>query len=190
MSGPEISVKAYAARAGMTEQAVYKQIKSGKLRTVKRREHGKVKTYILSGPQLAPDPQVDLPGSQAAAPDPGAARSAEEQPPRAVPEPGTTPERAADPTAAALEKAVAALTAQLEEKDKQIARLQELLNQSQQLQAHSQRLLEQGPERAADLQAVENPQEREPEQEEKPERPKKRSFFAWLFGTEESQWKP
>ena len=185
MSAPEISVKAYAAQSGMTEQAVYKQIKAGKLKTVKRRERGKVKTYILPGPQLAPDPHVDLQGSQAAAPDPGAGQAQSQTAPRPVSGPDTTPERAQDPTAAAFEKAIAALTAQLEEKDKQIARLQELLNQSQQLQAHSQKLLAQGAERAKDP-AAPDPGTAEPEREQSPQqRPKKRGFFAWLFGQEE-----
>ena len=157
MSGPGISVKEYAARTGMTEQAVYKQIRAGKLPTVERRENGKAKKYVIPPAQ--------------------------------------------DQSAAALAQAIAALTAQLAEKDKQIARLQELLNQSQQLQAHSQRLLEQGPERAQDptrqpaAPDVSEPDTQPPAQDQSAAAPqdpghrppKKRGFWAWLFGTDQGE---
>ena len=159
MTGELLTVKEYAARQGMTEQAAYKQIRAGKLLTVERQENGKAKKYIFV---FAQEDQ-DTP--------PGAAGAPEQSP-------GPAP----DQTGAALEKAVAALTAQLEEKDRQINRLTELLSQSHQLQAHSQKLIEQGtaqpPERAQ-----EGP-EKEPEEPQPPEEPappkKKRSFWEWL----------
>lgn len=196
MSGPEISVKEYAARHGMTEQAVYKQIKAGKLQAIERREGGKLRKYISPAPERA----QERPPAAPAAPDhdrPAAAATPQAEPPH-VSGTDTTPERAPDQSAAALSQAIAALTAQLAEKDKQIARLQELLNQSQQLQAHSQRLLEQGPERATDIDRqpaapdVSRPDTQPAAQDQRaaaapdPIRPaKKRGFWAWLFGAEE-----
>lgn len=171
MTGELLTVKEYAARQGMTEQAAYKQIRAGKLTTVERRENGKPKKYIFcpvdpeeAAAAPAPDPRIEEPAER-------------EQPPR--------PD---DQTAAALEKAVAALSAQLEEKDRQINRLTELLNQSQQLQAHSQKLLEQGAQQPQEAQeeppsgsqAVER--DNEEAQAPRPEQPKKRGFWAWLFG--------
>lgn len=171
MTGELLTVKEYAARQGMTEQAAYKQIRAGKLTTVERQENGKPKKYIFC--------PMDPEEAAAAAPalDPRQEEPVErEQPPRA-----------ADQTAAALEKAVAALSAQLEEKDRQINRLTELLNQSQQLQAHSQKLLEQGTQPLQDA-PEEPPSESknlEPDNKEtqapSQERPKKRGFWAWLF---------
>jgi hypothetical protein len=215
MSGPGISVKEYAARTGMTEQAVYKQIRAGKLPTVERRENGKAKKYVIPpaqdqsaaapqdpGHQPAPDPPqaaaraAQLPGSEAGrSPGPAAAATAPD-----VSRPDTQPP-AQDQSAAALAQAIAALTAQLAEKDKQIARLQELLNQSQQLQAHSQRLLEQGPERAPDptrqppAPDVSEPDTQPPAQDQSAAAPqdpghrppKKRGFWAWLFGTDQGK---
>ena len=171
MTGELLTVKEYAARQGMTEQAAYKQIRAGKLATVERQENGKPKKYIF----CPMDPEE---AASAPAPDPRQEEPAERE---------QTP-RAADQTAAAIEKAVAALSAQLEEKDRQINRLTELLNQSQQLQAHSQKLLEQGaqPPQEAPEDAPSGNQGQEPTQEETPaqaqEQPKKRGLWAWLFG--------
>lgn len=171
MTGELLTVKEYAARQGMTEQAAYKQIRAGKLTTVERQENGKPKKYIFcpvdpeeAAAAPAPDPRIEEPAER-------------EQPPRA-----------ADQTAAALEKAVAALSAQLEEKDRQINRLTELLNQSQQLQAHSQKLLEQGAQPPQDMPegARNGSEDLEEEQQEKPDQPKetkrKRTFWEWLAG--------
>ena len=106
MTGELLTVKEYAARQGMTEQAAYKQIRAGKLTTVERQENGKPKKYIFcpvdpeeAAASPAPDPRIEEPAER-------------EQPPRP-----------ADQTAAALEKAVAALSAQIKEKDRQINRL-------------------------------------------------------------------
>lgn len=172
MTGELLTVKEYAARQGMTEQAAYKQIRAGKLATVERQENGKPKKYIFC--PLDPEEAA----AAAAAPDLHQENQAERE----------QPNRAADQTAAALEKAVAALSAQLEEKDRQITRLTDLLNQSQQLQAHSQKLLEQGTQPPQD--APEEPPSGSPDAEpatEEPqaasqEQPKKRGFLAWLFG--------
>lgn len=171
MTGELLTVKEYAARQGMTEQAAYKQIRTGKLTTVERQENGKPKKYIFC--------PID-PEEAAAAPAP--------EPYKEEPAEREQPHRAADQTAAVLEKAVAALSAQLEEKDRQINRLTELLNQSQQLQAHSQKLLEQGtqPPQETPVETPSGSQEAEPAAEEpraeSQEQPKKRGFWAWLFG--------
>ena len=160
MTGKILTVKEYAARQGMTEQAVYKQIKTGKLLTIDRQENGKQKKYIFCQDDQEPP-----------------AGSAPEQAQKDTP-PG---ESAAGQNAAALEKAVAALTAQLEEKDRQINRLTELLSQAQLLQAHSQKLLEQGAQQPKEEPAEVVEIEEEPPKEQ-PEEPKKRGFWAWLFG--------
>lgn len=171
MTGELLTVKEYAARQGMTEQAAYKQIRAGKLATVERQENGKPKKYIFC--------PID-PEEAAAAPPPDLHQE--------EPAEREQPHMTADQTAAALEKAVAALSAQLEEKDRQINRLTELLNQSQQLQAHSQKLLEQGtqPPKEAPVETPSGSQEAEPVTEESQaagqEQPKKRGFWAWLFG--------
>ena len=89
----------------------------------------------------------------------------------------------------ALEKAVEALTQQLAEKDRQIASLMQLLHDQQELQAHSQLLLSQPePEKKTDPEIIETPPEpvkkTDPEIIEtppEPEKPKRRSFWAWLF---------
>lgn len=186
MNGELLTVKEYAARQGMTEQAAYKQIRAGKLQTVERQENGKAKKYVF-----CPDAE-DIPRAAPRAPDqspvPGADQRGAAADPRQDAGAEKTPELpqapAQDQTAAALEKAIAALTAQLEEKDnqlrerdRQINRLTELLNQSQQLQMHSQKLLEQGtqpPERNQ-----EEP-EKEPETPEQEPPKKKRGFWEWL----------
>lgn len=121
MLGELISVKEYAERKGITEQAVYKQIRAGALQSVEQTESGKAKKYIF-----VPTAESQDTGDH---PDPAPA-AAESQ------DTGTA-------AAALAEIAIKALTAQLEEKDKQIERLTQLLDNSQQLQAHSQKLLEQ-----------------------------------------------
>ena len=183
MTGELLTVKEYAARQGMTEQAAYKQIRAGKLLTVERQENGKAKKYIFvfaqedqdttpgaaGAPDQSPGPAPDQAGTAAA--DPRQSQGSEAP--------------AQDQTGAALEKAVAALTAQLEEKDRQINRLTELLSQSHQLQAHSQKLLEQGtaqpPERNQEEPEKEPEPQEEPQPQEEPAPPeKKRSFWDWL----------
>ena len=177
MTGELLTVKEYAARQGMTEQAAYKQIRAGKLLTVERQEGGKAKKYIF----------LEDGQGQAAA---GAGQIPAGSPEDLPQEPGESVQSGHIPTAqpenTALDQAVAALTAQLAEKDKQIERLTELLSQSHQLQAHTQKLLEQGTP----------PAEQEPAPQAGPaaaaeeaaahqdaqEAPKKKGFFAWLFG--------
>lgn len=170
-----ITVKEYAALLGISVQAVYKQIRAGRLEYTEITEAGKKVKYIKAA-------------SAAAGPE---ATEAAATAPAGV-DPGTSP--APDPVRIALDL----LGAQLQEKDKQIERLQadikekdahireqaaqlaELLRNSQQLQAHAQHLLEQHdaeqPETVIEAQETE---EIPPAQEDKP---KKRSFWAWLFG--------
>ena len=166
-----ISVKEYAALHGMTEQAVYKRIRAGKLETIEHRENGKRKRLILLDPAgsnpvsdpdtvpaaRTPDPH---PGDAAAAGDPldpgrrsdpaaatgTAARTPDPHPGDAAAagdplDPGRAGSAQRPPEVAALEMAIETLTAQLAEKDKQIERLTELLYREQELQANSHRLL-------------------------------------------------
>lgn len=78
MTGELLTVKEYAARQGMTEQAAYKQIRAGKLTTVERQENGKPKKYIF----CPMDPEE---AAAAPAPDPRGEEPAErEQLPRAA----------------------------------------------------------------------------------------------------------
>lgn len=179
MTGDLLSVKEYAARQGMTEQAAYKQIRTGKILSVELQENGKPKKYVFVLSQEGQDIAAGSPEQiQSPALDPDAATDAEDL----HKGPATEKEPAEDPTGAALEKAIAALTAQLEEKDRQISRLTELLSQSQQLQAHSQKLLEQGTQQQEPI-PVQEPEEPKPEPapQEEPEPPKKkRSFWEWL----------
>jgi len=186
MTGEYISVKEYAARHKMTEQAVYKKISSGKLRTVEQQKDGKRKKYILDA---APDP-LPLSGhdrAQELAEDPpGSHDAAAEDPARPSRSDGPQSAAAAhmatrDPAAEALGEAVAALRAQLEEKDRQIARLQELLNQSQQLQARA--LLGQ-PKAETEQINVDQAAAATPDPAEEQTPPKKRGFWARLFGLE------
>lgn len=142
MSSELLTVKEYAARQGITEQAAYKQIRTGKIKTIEKREKGKPKKYIVYE-RNEPEPE-------------------EKQPPQGDALP-------ADPKEA-LEKAVEALTAQLAKKDEQIEqqartidRLTTLLDQSHQLQALSQTLL---------AQATTDTQQEEPPAIETDEAPK------------------
>lgn len=182
MTGELITVKEYAARQGMTEQAAYKQIRAGKLLTVERQENGKAKKYIFVFAQEYQGTPADAAGAPDQNPEPAPDQTCHAAALDQTVEAGPGSEAPAqDKTGAALEKAVAALTAQLEEKDRQINRLTELLSQSHQLQAHSQKLLEQGttqpPERNQD-EPEKEPEEPKPQGE--PEQPKKRSFWEWL----------
>ena len=66
-----LSVREYAEKHAITEQAAYKQIKTGKLQTVTLPENGKPKLYIIlpaTPKQLPKIPQVDNPGIPAADP--------------------------------------------------------------------------------------------------------------------------
>lgn len=114
-----LSVSEYAAAHGISEQAVYKQIRAGKLFTVERDENGKKKKFI---------PEEDPAAGPAATPD------------------------------TALAAALAALTEQLKAKDAQIAALTELLDHAQQLQAHTNKLLELAAPAAGDSAADELPE--------------------------------
>ena len=69
MTGELLTVKEYAARQGMTEQAAYKQIRAGKLVTVERQENGKAKKYIFFQ-----EIQTTKPEGAAGALDPGRAQ--------------------------------------------------------------------------------------------------------------------
>ncbi len=184
MTGELLTVKEYAARQGMTEQAAYKQIRAGKLLTVERQEGGKPKKYIFWEDGQAP----------AAA---GAGQIPAGSPEEPQKEYGENVQNghaaAQEQASAALDQAVAALTAQLAEKDKQIAekdrqieRFTELLSQAHQLQAHTQKLLEQGTPQAEQEPATQagpaTAADEAAAHQDAQEAPKKKGFFAWLFG--------
>lgn len=170
-----LTIKEYAALYGLSEQAVYKQVRSGKLTVTERQEDGKRKKYILhecaaeneavSGSDTAPRIPAqddDAAGRPSDHPGHGQARQS----------PSPSPE------IEVLEKAIAALTAQLKEKDKQIETLTTLLYREQELQAHSHKLL--------DVSAEEKPPkvtvyEENEETEAKPKEEPKHGFFYWLF---------
>lgn len=136
-----LTIKEYADRKSITPQAVYKQIRQGRLEAFTRNVDGREKTYIALDEPTAtqqPDPAADAPE--------------------------------ADITA--LERAIEALTAQLAEKDRQIARLTDLLDHAQQLQGHAQKLLE--------APKVDQPEQAAPMPETAPL--KRRSFWDWLAG--------
>lgn len=168
-----VTVKEYAEKRGVSLQAVYKQIRAGRLEYTEITEAGRPVKYIKADP-AAEDP--------AQLPQEAQAEEATAQP-------------AGDPVRAALDL----LGEQLREKDKQIERLQaeikekdthireqaekltELLRRSQDLQAHAQHLLEPHedpqpePGPVIEAQAAEDPA---PEEQTK----KRRGFWAWLFG--------
>lgn len=195
-----LSVKEYATLHGMTEQAVYKKIRAGKLQTTERQENGKRKLHILLDP-AGNNEEVSTPDTRTEArtpdPHPGeAAASGDLQDPGRAGSPAAATDGSQDAGSApaaeitALEKAVEALTAQLAEKDRQIERLTELLYREQELQANSHRLLNAATEPAARAPAPDqaaaaddgdtlNPAGQEPEQEQ--QKPKKRGFWYWLF---------
>ena len=176
-----LSVKEYAALHGMTEQAVYKRIRAGKLQTIEHQENGKKKLYILlDSSGTVPEPGTDD-GSQDDRSHPGEA---------AADSAGQGAGSAPVAEIAALEKALEALTAQLAEKDKQIERLTELLYREQGLQQQSHMLLNAAaPARTTDLiqddaaaagDGLPDPGRQEPKAEQ-PKEKKKRSFWNWLF---------
>ena len=149
MKADLLSVREYAEKHAITEQAAYKQIKTGKLQTITLPENGKPKLYIIlpaADPEPGPLPEAPESDTEAAA---GARPAAGD--PDADPEPqhspraraGTQegPQRAQDPAQSAI--TITALINQLETKDKQIAELTEIISRFQELQAHNQMLLEQ-----------------------------------------------
>lgn len=168
-----VTVKEYADLRGISIQAVYKQIRAGRLEVSEITEAGRKVKYIRA--DAAPGaPEADASAERT---DPGPAQPA------------------GDPIRVALDL----LGAQLQEKDKQIERLQadikekdahireqaaqlaELLRNSQQLQAHAQRLLEQHEEAQPDPVIETQAAEEVPDIEE--EQPKKRrGFWAWFWG--------
>ena len=162
------TVKEYASLHGMTEQAVYKKIRSGKLKATERQESGKRKLYVVINE--ADNKHVSAADTATRTMDPGQDRASAAGDPldpfldevahqgsaaaTRAPDPGQDGTSAAgDPLdpgrvndrqkneVAALEKAIEALTAQLAEKDRQIEKLTELLYREQGLQAQSQFLL-------------------------------------------------
>ncbi len=149
MKADLLSVREYAEKHAITEQAAYKQIKTGKLQTVTLPENGKPKLYIiLSAADPEPGPLPEAPesdteaaaGARPAAGDPDT--DPEPQPsPRARAGTQEGPQRPQDP--AQSEIMITALINQLETKDKQIAELTEIISRFQELQAHNQMLLEQ-----------------------------------------------
>ena len=172
-----ISVKEYAERRGVSLQAVYKQIRAGRLEYTEVTEAGRAVKYIKAD-QGAPVSNSDT--------QPGATAPAGEDP----------AQLAGDPLRVALDL----LGAQLQEKDRQIERLQaeikekdthireqaekltELLRNSQQLQAHAQHLLEPHEDPQPEPGAVIEAQEPEPGEESEEHHKKRRGFWAWLFG--------
>ena len=209
-----LSVKEYAALHGITEQAVYKNIRTGRLAAEDRIIDGKCKKVIphpgqdpdlaagrqgsadpAADPHPGPDPDLQQLPFQDPQPAPGSAD------PAADPHPGPDPDLAAafpgsaagHQETAALEAAIAALTKQLEEKDKQIERLMVLLDQQQKLQAQSHYLLGTADQAqpapgsedpAADPHPGQDPDPQQlPSQDPQPAEPpkKKRSFWSWLF---------
>lgn len=165
-----VTVKEYADLRGISIQAVYKQIRAGRLEVSEITEAGRKVKYIKADAA------------------PGAPEAASEE--RTDPGPA---QPAGDPIRVALDL----LGAQLQEKDKQIERLQadikekdahireqaaqltELLRNSQRLQAHAQHLLEQHEQDPQDP-IIEAQATEAPVQEDPPK--KRRSWWAWLFG--------
>ena len=180
-----LSVKEYATLHGMTEQAVYKKIRVGKLQTTERQENGKRKLYILLDPAgnnaTVSTPDTAEPATRAPDPHPGEADDTGDHSPAGAGSPAATAE------IVALEKALEALTAQLAEKDRQIERLTDLLYREQGLQAQSHMLLTARttttPPDPTQDNGTDNgdhsPAGQEPEQEQ--QKPKKRGFWYWLF---------
>ena len=155
-----LTVNEYAAVHGMSHQAVYKSIKTGKLATEDRIIDGKRLKVVVVDPDQADEPKPSPAGHDAG------------PLPKAVP--------ADNMDNGTFDKAIEALTRQLEEKDRQIAEkdrqisnLMQLLHDQQELQAHSQMLLSQGEtEIKTDPEIVEAPPE---------EKPKRRGFWDWWF---------
>ena len=160
-----LTVKEYAEREHITSQSVYKQINSGKLQTTTGERDGKkCRLIICSGAGAVADPL----------------RSSErEQDIKYTPAPEIT------------EKAFELLSAQLEEKDKQIAALTAqleamtgLLRNAQQLQAHSQLLLQDSTQLSQEeTESTRAGAIEEVQVKEYPEKPR-RGFWKWLLGEE------
>ena len=164
MKAELLSIREYATYHNITEQAVYKKIKAGKLSTVTIRENGKPKQYIYipeatagadqaqatvpaadpvpaAAPRAragnpSPLPDVSDPDAEAAA----AAADPERISPRAF-DNQASQQRPQEP--AQNEITIKALINQLETKDRQIAELTEIISRFQELQAHNQMLLSQ-----------------------------------------------
>ncbi len=143
MKADLLSVREYAEKHAITEQAAYKQIKTGKLQTITLPENGKPKLYIIlpaTDPEPGPLPEVSESDAEAAAGDPDADPDPKHSPrARAGTQEGPQPPQ--DPAQSAI--TITALINQLETKDKQIAELTEIISRFQELQAHNQMLLEQ-----------------------------------------------
>ena len=142
MKADLLSVREYAEKHAITEQAAYKQIKTGKLQTITLPENGKPKLYIIL-PATDPEPgprSEPRSGSEAAAGDPDADPEPQHST-RAHAGTQEDPQPPQDP--AQSEIMITALINQLETKDKQIAELTEIISRFQELQAHNQMLLEQ-----------------------------------------------
>lgn len=180
-----LSVKEYATLHGMTEQAVYKKIRVGKLQTTERQENGKRKLYILLDPAgnnaTVSTPDTAEPADTATDPHQGNGTDDDDRSPAGAGSPAAAAE------IMALEKALEALTAQLAEKDRQIERLTDLLYREQGLQAQSHMLLTARTTTTPPDPTQDNgtddgdhsPAGEEPEQEQ--QKPKKRGFWYWLF---------
>lgn len=167
-----VTVKEYAERRGVSLQAVYKQIRAGRLEYTEITEAGRAIKYIKAE-QTAEDPA---------------------QPPQEAEATENSAPPAADPVRVALDL----LGEQLREKDKQIERLQaeikekdshiqeqaekltELLRRSQDLQAHAQHLLEPHENPQPEAETVIEAQATDLIPEGQPK--KRRGFLAWLFG--------
>lgn len=172
-----ISVKEYAERRGVSLQAVYKQIRAGRLEYTEVIEAGRPVKYIKAD-QGAPVSKLDT------------------EPTASVQDPEGAAQPAGDPLRVALDL----LGAQLQEKDRQIERLQaeikekdthireqaekltELLRNSQQLQAHAQHLLEPHEDPQPEPETVIDAQEAEPAEDPEDHPKRRRGFLAWLFG--------
>ena len=143
MKADLLSVREYAEKHAITEQAAYKQIKTGKLQTITLPENGKPKLYIIlpaTDPEPGPLPEVSESDTEAAAGDPDTDPEPQHSP-RARAGTQEGPQRPQDPAQG--EIMITALINQLETKDKQIAELTEIISRFQELQAHNQMLLEQ-----------------------------------------------
>lgn len=167
-----ISIKEYAAQRGISLQAVYKQIRAGKIEYKEISDGGRMVKYIKAE-QAAPRSNMDT-----------AAENEQDNLKQA---------------AAPIQLALDLLGEQLKEKDRQIERLQaeikekdnhireqaekltELLKNSQQLQAHAQHLLEAHEETELGAgEVVDIPAQEYPEPDKTPK--KRRSIWAWFWG--------
>lgn len=148
----QLSVKEYAEREGISPQAVYKRLQAGLVESAERVENGKtVKTILLEVPDPAPD-------------------ATEATEPRSE---SSIDTRTLDILEAQLkvkDEQIAALNAQ-------IAALTELLHNSQQLQAHTQVLLQDKNETPAPENEVITESS---EREEIEPQPEQKGILTWL----------